>query len=97
MATVVIYVKNGQVVSSTSQEREVRQLPPYARDMKFEIESGSVQVTTAPYFTQDAIGGEIDAYAADEKDIMTVEPAGGSTVEGTAIFIKGTGDIRFSW
>lgn len=93
----IIYVKSGQVVTSTASETEVRQLPPYSRDMKFEIESGSVQVTTAPYFTQGAIGGSIDAYAADEKDIMTVEPAGGSTVEGTAIFIKGVGDIRFSF
>lgn len=97
MATTIIYVKNGQAVTSDSTEREVRQLPPYARGMKFEIESGTVQVTTAPYFTQDAIGGEIDAYAADEKDIMTVEPAGGSTKEGRTIFIKGSGVIRFSW
>jgi len=94
----VIYVKNGQSVTSTASETEVRQLPPYARDMKFTIISGTVQVTTAPYFTVGAIGGEITSYTTtNNKDIMSVESAGGSTVEGRAIFIKGSGVIAFTW
>jgi hypothetical protein len=93
----IIYVKSGQTVTSTTTENEVRQYPPYARDMKFEVTSGGVQVTTGPYFGTGIIGGSIRSYATDDKDIMSVEPAGGSTIEGTAIFIKGVGDITFSW
>lgn len=93
----VIYVKNGQSVTSTSTETEVRQLPPYARDMKFVVTSGTVRVTTGLYNQSGVIGGEITSYGTDDKDIMTVEPNNGSTTEGRAIYIKDSGVITFSW
>lgn len=93
-------ISNGDQIAAPATEIEVRQAKnvPNGTRMGFLVTSGAMQVTVAPYGTQDAIDASVASFGNTNYPVyMTVEPGGKTDQAGANIFIKGGGTIVFFW